>query len=166
MFRRFRLARLIPITLLLVLSAVAILGAVGAVEEAKSGERMAQTAQAFLASLTPEQRAMAVFDFDSEARFVAYGRSLKLITTLSGSILNFSRWVVAPDPDPPDRYRVEVHEARDFPEVLAHTTEGFINGLAGLDADNDGSARSRWAHERVRPDLLVFRMLDPILRLR
>ncbi len=102
---------------------------------------------------------------DSEARFVAYGRSLKLIATLSGSILNFSRWVVAPDPDPPDRYRVEVHEARDFPEVLAHTTEGFINGLAGLDASSGGAARSRWAHERVRPDLLIFRMLDPVLQL-
>ena len=71
-------------------------------------------------------------DLDGDAAFEAYGRSLRLITTLSGSLLNFGRFAVEVDPDHPHRYCIEIHEADDFPEVLAHTTEGFINAMAEM----------------------------------
>ena len=71
-------------------------------------------------------------DLDGDAAFEAYGRSLRLITTLSGSLLNFGRFAVEVDPDHPDRYCIEIHEADDVPEVLAHTTEGFINAMAEM----------------------------------
>jgi len=39
---------------------------------------------------------------DPKSRFEAYGRDLRRLVTLSGSILNFSRWSVARDPDHDD----------------------------------------------------------------
>jgi hypothetical protein len=91
---------------------------------------------------------------DSESRFAAYGRDLRLFVTLSGSLLNFARWSVARDPDHDDRYRIEVRDAAAFPDVLGWGCEGVIDamatfqGLAGL-----------WRWERVEPDFIVFRML-------
>jgi len=100
--------------------------------------------------LSRTQVAMAT---NAKERFLAYGRDLRLLTTLSVSLLNFSRWDVRPDPDWSDRYRIEISEATDYPEVLAWQTDGLINRMA----TQHGEA-SLWSWERVRPDLIVFRM--------
>ena len=90
---------------------------------------------------------------DTQARFDAFGRDLRLLTTLSGSILNFSRWEARPDPDRERRYRIEVNEARDFPEVLAWRSDGFINEMATRHGDKD-----LWTWKRESPDVVLFPM--------
>jgi hypothetical protein len=91
------------------------------------------------------------------ARFEAFGRDLRKLSTISASILNFSRWTSKPDPGHEGSYMIEVSEAKDFPEVLAWRSEGFVNEMATQHGDPD-----LWSWERVKPDLLVFRMLRPV----
>jgi hypothetical protein len=91
-----------------------------------------------------------------QARFEAFGRDLRKLTTLSGSILNFSRWTSKPDPDRADRYVIDVSEARDVSEVLAWRSDGFVNEMAKRHGDGD-----LWSWERVSPDRIVFRMSRP-----
>jgi hypothetical protein len=85
---------------------------------------------------------------DEAARFQAYGLRLKLIATLSGAILNFGDFRVVIDPELPDRYCIEVHDADEMPEVLAYTSEGFINAMAALGAREDAANRTTWKLER------------------
>jgi hypothetical protein len=91
---------------------------------------------------------------DTAARFAAFGRDLRLLTSLSASILNFSRWASLSDPERAGRYKIEVTEARDFPEVLAWRSDGFVNQMATVHGDPD-----LWSWERVADDRIVFRML-------
>ncbi len=98
-------------------------------------------------------------EIDGDEGFQAYGRLLRLITTLSGSLLNFSRFRVEVDPEKNDRYSIHVSDADDFPEVLAYTTEGFINAMAKM-----GSGRGRtdsWVLDRSDGELR-FRMQRPV----
>jgi len=90
---------------------------------------------------------------DPKERFLAFGRDLRLLTTLSASLLNFSHWQVQPDPEWADRYRIEISGATAYPEVLVWQTEGLINRMATQHGEPD-----LWSWERVRPDLVVFRM--------
>jgi hypothetical protein len=90
---------------------------------------------------------------DERARFEAFGRDLRLLTSISGSILNFSRWTSRPDPEQAGRYLIEVLEARDFPEILCWTSDGFMNGMAGI-----YDARDMWTWRRPAPDRVVFSM--------
>ena len=94
---------------------------------------------------------------DPKSRFEAYGRDLRRLVTLSGSILNFSRWSVARDPDHDDRYRIEIRDAAAYPDFLAWGTEGFIDAMAS----SHGLAQL-WRYERLAPDFIVFRMLRPV----
>lgn len=94
---------------------------------------------------------------DPNARHQAFGRDLKLLTTMSASILNFSHWESKPDPDVAQRYVIEVTEAKDFPDALGFTSEGFVNGMAKTHGDAD-----LWRWERARPDLVVLRMIRAI----
>jgi hypothetical protein len=87
-------------------------------------------------------------------RFTAFGRDLHLLTTLSASILNFSRWASKPDPKRSDRYVIEVTEALDFPEVLAWRSDGFVNEMATQHGDPD-----LWSWSRESSDRIVFRMV-------
>jgi hypothetical protein len=93
----------------------------------------------------------------AEARFEAFGRDLRKLTTLSASILNFSRWTAVPDPVESHRYRIEVSEARDFPEVLCWRSDGLVNEMANQHGHPD-----LWRWERERSDLIVFKMLRSI----
>lgn len=88
------------------------------------------------------------------ARFDAFGRDLRKLTTMSGSILNFSKWISQPDPERSDRYRIEVSEAREFPEVLAWRSEGFVNEMA-----RQHGAGDLWTWKRISPDLVRFTMV-------
>ena len=90
---------------------------------------------------------------DPKERFLAYGRDLRLLTTLSANLVNFSRWEARPDPEWPDRYRIEISEASDYPESLAWQTDGLVNRMSTQHGEPN-----LWRWERVRPDLIVFRM--------
>ncbi|HBZ70319.1 MAG TPA: hypothetical protein DEP35_11540 [Deltaproteobacteria bacterium] len=90
---------------------------------------------------------------DPKERFLAYGRDLRLLTSLSANLVNFSRWEAQPDPECPDRYRIEISEATDYPEVLLWQTDGLINRMATQHGEPN-----LWRWERVRPDRIVFRM--------
>lgn len=122
-------------------------------------ERGRQTAQRLLdqglyAQLAYLKRTEASQVESPEARFEAFGRDLRLLTTLSSSMFNFSKWAVKADPDHERRYRIEVTEAKDFPEVLCWTSEGFVNQMG---AQHRRKA-DLWTWERPRIDRIVFRM--------
>jgi len=91
---------------------------------------------------------------DPDQRFAAFGRDLKLLTTISGAILNFSKSTPKPDPEHRRRYLLEISGALDYPDQLALTSEGFTNRMARQHGDPD-----LWRFERVRSDLLVMRMI-------
>jgi len=94
---------------------------------------------------------------DPKARFEAFGRDLRLINTLSGSMLNFGRWISRPDPEYDGRYLIEIHEATALPVPTSLATEGFINHLM-----KEMREAARWRLERPRPDLVVYRMDRPL----
>ena len=103
------------------------------------------------------ERSRLARERDPKARFEAYGRDLKLFVTLSGAILNFSRWSVVRDPDHADRYRIEVRDAVAFPDFMGLGSEGLINAMASRHGLHD-----IWRYERIAPDFVVFRMLEPV----
>jgi hypothetical protein len=90
----------------------------------------------------------------AEHRFAAFGRDLRRLTTMSASILNFSKWVPEPDPEHEGRYRIVVSEARDYPEPLCWRSDGFVNEMGA-----QHEAADLWRWERTAPDVIVFRML-------
>jgi len=90
---------------------------------------------------------------DPEERYLAFGRDLKLLVSLHHAIMNFGRQEVRSDPDHPDRYVIELHEADCCPDALCWTTTGFMNRMARQHSKGD-----LWTWERIRPDLVVFRM--------
>jgi hypothetical protein len=102
-------------------------------------------------------RSQVTRELGAKARFESYGRDLRLLVTLSGSLLNFATWAVTQDPDHADRYRIEVRDAADYPEVLGWATEGLINAMA----DRHG-LMGLWHYERPAPDLIIFRMARPV----
>jgi hypothetical protein len=111
----------------------------------------------FYAQLEYVQRTEVRRTVGARARFEAFGRDLRKLTTMSASILNFSRWTSKPDPKREGHYLIDVAEAKDFPEVLAWRSEGFVNEMAAQHGDPD-----LWSWARVKPDLLVFRTLRPV----
>lgn len=94
---------------------------------------------------------------DAKERFAAFGRDLARTTTLSASILNFGKWAAKPDPDHPNRWLMEITDARDYPDVLAWASLGFTNELGRTKRKDD-----LWTWERPEPGRIVFRMVhDP-----
>jgi hypothetical protein len=93
---------------------------------------------------------------DAKARFEAFGRDLRRIVTLSGSIYNFGRWSVRPDPEREGRYLIEIHEATALPVPTSLATEGFLNRIAKEHGTH------LWRMERPRPDLVVYIMDRPL----
>ncbi len=122
---------------------------------ARSAERLIQAG--IYAQMEYLNRVQVQKAADAQQRFQAYGRDLRLLSTLSGSILNFSRWQPKPDPKHVDRYVIEVTEAEAYPELLCWTTDGWINRMASEHGDGD-----LWRWKRVRPDFIVFEMIRPI----
>jgi len=125
-------------------------------------ERGRETARRLLeaglyAQLQYLNRAGVAQQTDAMARFEAFGRDLRLLSTLSGSIFNFTRWTPVPDADQEGRYRIEVSEAQDFPDVVCWRSDGFVNEMASRHGDSD-----LWTWERPAPDLVLFRMTRAI----
>lgn len=100
---------------------------------------------------------------DAAAAFQAWGRSLRLITTLSGSLLNFGRFEVVVDLEHPDRHCIEIHDAQDVPEVLAYTIEGFMNAMTEMGPAHRQGDGPMWVVERGS-GLIRYRMTRPFWR--
>jgi len=94
---------------------------------------------------------------DPKTRFEAFGRDLRLIATLSGSMLNFGRWTSRPDPEHKGRYLIEIHEAAALPVPTALATEGFMNRIS-----KEIDEAHCWRMERPRLDLVVYTMDRPL----
>ena len=94
---------------------------------------------------------------DTRARFLAFGRDLRLLTTMHGSLLNFGRQLVKDDPQHDDRYVMEYVDVAPYPEALCWTTDGFVNRMAKQHGQPD-----LWSWERRVPDLIVYRMTRSI----
>lgn len=90
---------------------------------------------------------------DAETRFHAFGSDLRLLVSLHGTLLNFSRVGVKVDPERNDRYVIEHSEATGYPEVLCWTTQGFFNRMAV-----EHGAEDLWYWQRPSPDLVRYRM--------
>jgi hypothetical protein len=74
---------------------------------------------------------------DKELRSAAFGRDLRLLNSISASILNFSKSDVLPDPEYPLRWVIRKTEAQAYPTPLCWTTLGFINRMAAEHGDPD-----------------------------
>jgi len=90
---------------------------------------------------------------DADERFAAFGRDLRLLTSITGSILNFARVAIVRDPEHDRRWMLEYGEASSYPEILCWTTQGFSNRMAEEHASPD-----LWRWERPRADLIHYRM--------
>lgn len=88
-----------------------------------------------------------------EERFAAYGRDLRLLVTLSRSILNFTTWSVRADPDVDACHIIEVSDAEEFPDILGYSTEGFIDAMASIPGHS-----GLWKYARLSRSLAAFRM--------
>ncbi len=95
-----------------------------------------------------------VLSAEPSARYSAFGRDLKLMVTLSRSILNFTEWSARPDPDHPLRHVIDVTEAADFPELLLYSTEGLIDCIA-----EEVGHGGMWSWRRIAPDCFRFHMV-------
>lgn len=82
-------------------------------------------------------------------------RQSKLITTITGSLYSFLQFEVRLAQDG-RQLEVLYRNAALFSEALRYTTEGFMSQING----RQGSSR-RWTSERVRRDLVIFRMPLP-----
>jgi hypothetical protein len=108
----------------------------------------------FYAQFEYLHRAEVTRQTSPRARFEAFGRDLRLLTSLSGSILNFSRWKARPDPQREHRYVIEVSEASAMPDSLCWRSDGLINEMAAVHGQPD-----LWTWDRPHLDLVVFHML-------
>jgi len=102
-------------------------------------------------------RTQAAQQTDPRARVLAFGRDLRLITTVFGSILNFGRLEVKSDPEQVDRYIMEYVDVAPYPEGLCWTTDGFVNRISKPRDQPD-----LWRWERPTPDRIVYRMIRSI----
>jgi hypothetical protein len=90
---------------------------------------------------------------EPKARFLAFGRDLRLMASSTSSFLNFVRIEVKVDPENDSRYMLEYSDAAAYPDVLCWTNLGFINRLAAEHGEPD-----LWKWERPSPDRVVYRM--------
>ena len=94
---------------------------------------------------------------DPQARFLAFGRDLRLMVSSTSSFLNFVHVEAKVDPEQERRYTIEYTNAAAYPDVLCWTNLGFINRLAVEHGEPD-----LWKWERPSPDRVVYRMTRSI----
>jgi hypothetical protein len=90
---------------------------------------------------------------DPDARSRAFGRDMRILTTLSSSSFNFGRWTTSDDAERPGRLRIDITDALAFPEAFCFTTLGFMNWIS-----EQAGLPDLWRWERPAPDRVVFRM--------
>jgi hypothetical protein len=98
-------------------------------------------------------RITALQEKDPKARSEAFGRDLRRLTTMSGSIYNFGVWTIEADPDYPLRHRIVVSDAASFSDVCCCRAEGFINQMGHVRNNTD-----LWSWVRVSREAVHFRM--------
>jgi len=98
-------------------------------------------------------RTQAAQQQDPRGRFLAFGRDLRLLSTMHGSLLNFGRQQVKEDLQHAGRWIMEYGDVAPYPEALCWTTDGFVNRMAKQHGQPD-----LWRWERTRPDLILYRM--------
>jgi hypothetical protein len=98
-------------------------------------------------------RTQAAQQKDPEARFQAFGRDLRLLITVHGSLINFGRSAVKVDPHFPDRYVLGYEDVAAYPLALCWTTDGFVNRMAKQHGQPD-----LWDWTRPDRESLCFRM--------
>lgn len=103
------------------------------------------------------QRITATALTERWARHEAFGRDLRRLTTMSGSIYNFGVWTIEPDAEHELRHVIAVSDAAAFSDVICWRADGFINQMANIRNRAD-----MWAWRRVRPDVVHFRMLHEV----
>ena len=113
-----------------------------------------------LTQFTLDNAPDAVYWMDPDVRFL-YANEIACCTLGYSREELLSMGVEDIDPNLPDRYCIEVHSADEMPELLAYTTEGFINAMAELGAGENTPSRPSWKLER-EGSLLRFRMSRPV----
>jgi hypothetical protein len=89
----------------------------------------------------------------AEERYLAFGRDLRLLASITGSLLNFGSQQVKEDPEHADRYVLEISDCQAYPDVLGWGTQGFNNRMAAEHGHPD-----LWRYERLGPDRVRQRM--------
>jgi hypothetical protein len=76
-----------------------------------------------------------------------------LVVTVSGAIYNYTRWVYVPQDDAEiTAFRVQVDDAKEFPEAAVLTSLGFVQRIAQLVAGKPFVVTEHWP----QPDRLLF----------
>ena len=98
-------------------------------------------------------RITALQEKDPKTRSEAFGRDLRRLTTMSGSIYNFGVWTIEADRDYTLRHRIVVSDAAAFSDVCCCRAEGFINQMGHVRNNTD-----LWKWTRIGRDVVQFRM--------
>ncbi len=92
---------------------------------------------------------------DREKKLRAWGRDLRRLVTLSGSLINFGEWRAVLDPDQPDRYRIEICGVTGVPEPFWHAAEGFLCEM--MSRARDDWPERFFIFQRIDADRVVYR---------
>ncbi len=90
---------------------------------------------------------------DPRERFLAFGRDLRLLVSITSTLLNFGHPQVKPHPEHADRYVIEVSEASAYPDALGWATQGFNNRMA-----EEHGHPGLWRYRRLGPDRVCQQM--------
>lgn len=121
----------------------------------RSAERLMKAG--FYQQLDYLTRTQVEKETDVQSRFAAFGRDLRLLMSLTSSVLNFVNAEAKVDPELNDRYVIEYSNASACPDVYFWTNLGFINRMAAEHGQPD-----LWRWERKTPDRVVYRMTRPV----
>jgi hypothetical protein len=94
---------------------------------------------------------------DPRARFEAFGRDLRLLQTIAGSIYNFAKWSLEIDPAHPLRYWVVWTDATPFSDLTCLRAEGFSNEMA-----TSHGRPNLWRYVRPGRDVVHYRMQEEV----
>jgi hypothetical protein len=121
-------------------------------------DRGAQTAERLIQMGVYQQmeylKRMRLGELESaRERFLAFGRDLRLLASITGSLLNFGVQTLKEDPEHADRYVLEISDCPQYPDALGWGTQGFNNRMAAEHGHPD-----LWRYERLAPDRVWQRM--------
>lgn len=127
----------------------------------KRGERAADrmAAKGIYQQMEYLGRTTAAREADAGLRFKAFAKDMRLLMTLQAAMLNFGRWQCVPDPDAPDRYRVEIEGIEGIPDGIFEAAAGMFSGLSRM---SRGPKASTWIYDRTGPDRAIMRMSGPV----
>jgi hypothetical protein len=89
-----------------------------------------------------------------EERSAAFGRDLRLLASITASILNFSEVQVVRDDAHPLRWVIQHESWHPYPEILCWTTQGFVNRMA----EEHDAGPDLWSWQRTPGGSVRFTM--------